>query len=750
MGREWYWGGRSSTKTGSGGGGERDSSATPSGCMSAVLQLFDFHPFHFALHQQPSLKPDSLLPEEPPVLKGVEAPRNSLESEEPVIEAASLSSIIEEEESFSIRMGIQIKTSGDAARSKVEGSKARADDLSSESSSSPGTKTPNLVARLMGLDLLPESSTPSISANHGASIPLRKSQFHHLQAKKGNREFRSRPPLQIRPNGYRSFHDNDTAGTRSLPETPRISSARRSDVDHRLSLQINRENISFSEELFARCSSKLAGGRSELKQEDDRSPGHYARQIVKQVKESVSRRVGLDITNTIRNRDQRGEELARPIKMRKSSKILTIVSNEKNPSKHSSAPSCSPRLRFLEPRNKPVIASSTKDQTFHPPPPKQLSSISSTFVNNSSQPTKGTPKPKSQSFHDQQQKQQKSVHRCEKATEDRFGSRRLKKPPQTSDAIRNKQEEQFVRPSTTPRASNSDRKCKKTPLSNKLVNPTFVPFKKDHSHPAPKIPQEQIQTHVSDDSQPPKRTSPLPSCPGQSYKEEATHELANQEAYRDRSKGATTASDGGAAAAEIQYITRILKCTGIDRGTPVSLSRWFSAPHPLNSSIFHHLEHSFIPTATTSSTSAAAAVLGNPELNHKCNRKLIFDLVDEILGDILKPRSGKSQTGQTMHGHQLLEILCRRIGGFPLADCRVLEDIDALIDGDLTGSKVQSWEAYEEEGEGIALEIEKDIMNSLVQETAADFGGPVPYGDRGATVWQGAAEADTPSHVSLT
>lgn len=70
MGREWYWGtgGKSSRR---GGGEERDSASTPSGCMCAVFQLFDFHQFQFALHQQTSFKPNSFLPEETSIPKGI-------------------------------------------------------------------------------------------------------------------------------------------------------------------------------------------------------------------------------------------------------------------------------------------------------------------------------------------------------------------------------------------------------------------------------------------------------------------------------------------------------------------------------------------------------------------------------------------------------------------------------------------------------------------------------------------------------
>lgn len=84
MGKDWHWGYRSTKRAGGGGGGEgatgicggdKDTSATtttPSGCMSAVLQFFDFHHFQFALHHpKHPLEPHSFIPEEPTLLKGL-------------------------------------------------------------------------------------------------------------------------------------------------------------------------------------------------------------------------------------------------------------------------------------------------------------------------------------------------------------------------------------------------------------------------------------------------------------------------------------------------------------------------------------------------------------------------------------------------------------------------------------------------------------------------------------------------------
>lgn len=387
-----------------------------------------------------------------------------------------------------IQMGIQIKTKG-----------VPNDSSSSEISPSPGTKTPNLVARLMGLDLLPDQLT--YSPSHCSSSTLgtpnlpQKSQFQY-------RLYRpQQPPHRSKRSSPRSCTlDHDFSGTRSLPETPRISSARRSDVEHRLSLQINKENAG-EDPVISRLSSLK---RRELKvEEENRSPGHYARQIVKQVKESVSRKVGLDITNTVINREQtrRRDQELELVSQYKSKKILSkarsttkmVDASGNSPGKRSvTTTSCSPRLKFLEPQNKPTTA----------PPCKDHNNISHSQKNPSllSQDTKTSTKPDLPPVlqYQQYQHQQRPFKKCNKVTEEKFGPpppRFVKKPLKTSDIIRTKREEPFIRSKSARETMMPDKKCNKTPLSNDLniSLPTLLPVKKDPTPPATKIPQKQVQ-----------------------------------------------------------------------------------------------------------------------------------------------------------------------------------------------------------------------------------------------------------------
>ncbi|BAU02422.1 hypothetical protein LR48_Vigan10g081700 [Vigna angularis] len=723
MGKEGYFAGRSSKKgvvVGGGGGGDAETQA-PSGCMCAVFQFFDFHPFHFPniTQQQTSFKPPSCtLQDHATVSKGAEAPRNSLESEDGDAPVSSLSS---KEEDFKIPKNImQIKTSG--GRRTGGGN---LNDLSAEITSSPGTKTPTLVARLMGLDLLPGTQSPSFSSSSSSSSCLSAPNTHgnapHL-----HHHLRHKQHVQTKHRN--SIDSSDIAATRSLPETPRISLARRSDVDyyhHRFSLQINKENMNLGEDLEL---PRLSFSKKKCDENNGRSPGHYARQIVKQVKDSVGRKVGQDITNTLKTR----EEIVGQLKSKKSSKtspLKAINETESSPLKpHSNTSSYSPRLRFIDKNKQSTTATPSpltpKDQNMlklpSPPPP----------VNTQLSRVLAKPKPQTLSLPEQQDFHQnsKSEPKCKMATNEKFNSR-FKRPPQTSDIIRNKQEESFViRPTSPTRASDTKTsKSKKIhPLSSNLLNnintvPNLLPVKTDPSPPATKIPPKQSQVC---DSQESKSSSQLSSCSRQRYKQEGTTTLATRETSQNKhnSASATIGAPQPHTPQELHYITAILARTTAlnveDNPTNPPLTshqhhHWFSPTHSLDPSIFLHLEH----LATNKDLSFSPT----EQLGHHWNRKLLFDLVDEVLKEILQER-GKNGlwfskgVGGCWHSGSVVERVWKRVGEFPRAKCEVLEDIDGLIEGE-DMQKEKDGEGLEEEGEGLVAEIEGNIWDTLVHET---------------------------------
>ncbi|KAG7541515.1 DUF3741-associated sequence motif [Arabidopsis thaliana x Arabidopsis arenosa] len=234
MGREWYNGGRSTCSS----RGKKKSNET-NGCVTALYHFFHFHHFYFPSrhhhHQPSSVDSHSRNPE------GLVAPRNSLD----LTEESPLSTNYKlENESLNIHVGRKNSTL-----------RALLVDTSSNNCNSPRTKTPNVVARLMGLDLLPDN------------LDLNRSSRYSVRGHK------------LSGNG---------SGTRSLPDSPRISS---DSENRRLSLQLNREN---KHEEFARRRLK------ELKQDEQTpSPRHNGRHIKERV---TTRKFGMDITNLLENK----------------------------------------------------------------------------------------------------------------------------------------------------------------------------------------------------------------------------------------------------------------------------------------------------------------------------------------------------------------------------------------------------------------------------------------------------------------
>ncbi|CAL9244565.1 unnamed protein product [Arabidopsis halleri] len=662
MGRDWSW-------LGGGGGGKKKSSskskkedikpspsppslagntATAAGCMSAVFNIFDFQHLQFPINHHHLHLP-----------KGVDAPRNSLESTEETEEETPFSPT-RKDGNLNISMGIKIKTKQQARSSSAS--------LTPTETYSPSIKTPTLVARLMGLDLVPDNYRSSPTPSSSSSSTL-------IDLKTPTRSFHTKKHRH-----YSLQRNSVDGGTRSLPETPRISLGRRSvDVncyEHQrssLHLRDNNNNINVFPEREPGINNVRLTRVKEMKIHEDkenRSPREYARQIVMQLKENVSRRrrMGTDITN----KEQHSREVH---ESKKASSKITIITHDS---------SSSPRLGLTEiPKTKPNS--------------HQTNNVASTILEKTTVKVQDKTRlptvqeePQGEQGQQVKEKQRKSTKKCKKP--ENFKSR-LVKPPQTM------QEEPFVRSPTTSNNNNGllliqgdKSSCKKTPLSiNHLINFTSVPTikKKDSSphHKSSNLKLRETQTPRN------RASSEIPSFPSQSQPHIAP-----------------------IAGGELEYITRTLRRTGIDRDTPISYAKWFSPSHPLDPSIFYFLEH-FAVTSTRPRNSPENLAL-------RCNRKLLFHLVDEILADILKPHINLKpwvchypiQSQRNLKGSELINELSRRIERFPLAKCLVLEDIDALVAGDFP--EIES--AFEEDGEGIVTEIERGILETLVTETTTD------------------------------
>ncbi|CAN8251920.1 unnamed protein product [Cochlearia groenlandica] len=641
MGRDWSWFGGGGGKKKPSSKSKKDTKTPPSppslagdtamaaGCMSAVFNIFDLQHLQFPINTHHLHLP-----------KGVDAPRNSLESTEVAEEEQTSFSPTRKDGNLNISMGIKIKTKPTQARSSSSSS-----SLTATESYSPSIKTPTLVARLMGLDLVPDNHRTSSSSSPSSVTELKT------------------PTRSSHNNKHRHYslqRNSIDGGTRSLPETPRISLGRRS-VDcyehQRSSLHLKDNNNNKINVLSEResCNSNAKFTRvKEMKIHEDkenRSPREYARQIVMQLKENVSRRrrMGTDITNK--------EQQPRDVHESKKASNITIITHD----------SSSPRTKLsLSPQTNNVAYKNHMETTVKVQDKTRLPTV-------------------------QEEPRRKPTKKCKKP--ENFKSR-LVKPPHTM------QEETFVRsPSTSSNNNNNGllvtqgdkSSCKKTHISiNNLINFTSVPS------------LHTIKKNKKQDSSP---------CKSLNINIEALN-LRETQPLRNRAYLSQSL-----AAGELEYITRTLRRTGIDRDTPISYAKWFSPSHPLDPSIFYFLEH-FSVTSRNS-----------PEnLSLRCNRKLLFHLLDEILADILKPHINLKpwvsrypiRSRRNLKGSELIRELSRRIERFPTADCLVLEDIDDLVAGDLPETAIATESAIEEEREGIVAEIERGILETIVNETTTD------------------------------
>ncbi|KAL8519434.1 hypothetical protein ACS0TY_010391 [Phlomoides rotata] len=254
---------------------------------------------------------------------------------------------------------------------------------------------------------------------------------------------------------------------------------------------------------------------------------------------------------------------------------------------------------------------------------------------------------------------------------------------------------------------------KKSALSTELeLVPTLLPVKKDPSSspPATKLPQNQ----VSSDSLLSKRNTQLSCHTSRSYTQ--LHNLPGKISTVPENVLPDNANGFAAAPEYKSYVNKILKRAGIvDKFTPLTLGKWHTPSHPLDPSIFYYLEL-FHPAG----------------LSRRCNRKLIFQLVDELLADLLRPRLDFKQWGFPIFRNNdhfgLDDELCKRIESFPAANCKVLEDIDSLVDNDLCKSPLSG--CYQAEEERLVCEIEGEIVEWLVCETVSLVGVRTDEGRR--------------------
>lgn len=157
---------------------------------------------------------------------------------------------------------------------------------------------------------------------------------------------------------------------------------------------------------------------------------------------------------------------------------------------------------------------------------------------------------------------------------------------------------------------------------------------------------------------------------------------------------------------------------------------WFSPSLPIDPAIFHILElwFPFFEPLSLQAKNVEEATARLGPLRHRWNRKLLFHLVEEILGDLLlnDPKRWRRRVDSKL----LLSQLWSKIKSFPSVNCQIVGDIDALVAGDLQESKVRRLLRHPSvvaEVQDIASEIQTDMLDSLLGDTAASLSHLLPH-----------------------
>ncbi|CAL9765669.1 unnamed protein product [Musa acuminata subsp. burmannicoides] len=678
MGREWQWSPRPLAR-----GAYKESHP---GCMSGMLHYLHFQHLLFAGSSSKAQAVSSLslpprIDHNSQQLEGMEAPRNSLELDDG---KASSSTSTVEDEFYDVPVGIEIAP---RLASLSKNKKKTLIEVEKRSSSAETPRTPCLVARLMGLEISADQASSPTPKTPPLREPQAKSRVRNNNKNVGGHQYtRRESPSSRQPLGSLSCNVAASprvrmvdAGSRSLPETPRVSSATSCDVDPRFSLQLNKSTSkAMKEELSYFCKvtgnhlpsppSAYSATRSMKKefvwhQDENRSPRshRYAREIVEQVKESISGRRGgrggdggCSGGDGIKSKSKR----TRPTEKK--------LSNPPSP--------CSPpHIRVLEIRNNDIKDGTKKSRTL---PPKSLRSQATGHMS-SSRTSIGTPD------YGEAKTVKMVLSKCKKADNDRFTERIIRKETQSP-----------------------------TPTSASV-------FQSAGNRSSRRSLPSTVERRVEEVSQPASVSrSSLPL------------NLIGVGGGKHQSNNP-----------EFRYMKSIFERAGI---AGIHTVRWYSPSLPIDPIVFHQLELEF-PFFLVEEEERCKDIEEEEEeevdllvlgpLRYRSNRKLLFHLVEEILRDLLTGCCNLPPSFcRTSDREALLRQLWGQIESFPAADCRVVGDIDALVARDLPEAHVRLMLRHPsvvEEADDVVFEVEQDILDGLLGETAACLALPSSASSQG-------------------
>ncbi|XP_020083988.1 uncharacterized protein LOC109707253 [Ananas comosus] len=162
---------------------------------------------------------------------------------------------------------------------------------------------------------------------------------------------------------------------------------------------------------------------------------------------------------------------------------------------------------------------------------------------------------------------------------------------------------------------------------------------------------------------------------------------------------------------EYGYVKSILARSGFLESASAASSGSRSNPHVIDPDVFRQLE--------------LVLAFDTGALRWRWNRKLLFHLVQELLGDRETWQCKATGVGGCGGERLLLQQLWGEIRRFPAANCRVLGDVDALAASDLPPAsavrQLLRHPAVAAEADAVAAAAAAAVLDSLLEETAGSL-----------------------------
>ncbi|KAL3676695.1 hypothetical protein R1sor_026643 [Riccia sorocarpa] len=199
---------------------------------------------------------------------------------------------------------------------------------------------------------------------------------------------------------------------------------------------------------------------------------------------------------------------------------------------------------------------------------------------------------------------------------------------------------------------------------------------------------------------------------------------------------------------DLLYVRNLLVASGFTESSTMIIARWNSPLHPLDPCLYERLEEYYNDVKSmekeSSKSKASKGAAPNPIISFEpSNRKLLFDVVNEVIFKLLGPRLSYRpwvQPGTPLlrplpTSKQLLNDIWTEICTcFSPEGLEEFEALDSLMARDV--SRGGAWINSREVAEQIALELERAIFDSLIEEAVQCLASPIDVlkgGDGGIT-----------------